>query len=147
MKNWILMLLLIVTSSAAYADDAARKQCEDKLVLLTNGMTRFQVEEIFPMAGTQRFIESADSYTLIYNIDNETAITLRYDYSENQMEAHGKASAAQNPDNRLIGTMGLSASKIGPPKKIEKTIHPKKPRTSKMPFRRSHWTTSPKTHP
>ena len=138
MKKWILVLLL-ASSSASYADNAARKQWEDKLALLTNGMVQSQVEAIFPMAGAQRLIESAGSYTLIYNVDAETAITLRYDYSGNQMEAHGKTSASQNPDNRLIGTMGLSASKISPPPKTIQKVH-------RASGRQTHRTTTHKTH-
>lgn len=146
MKKWIFALLL-AASSAAFADEAARKQWEDKIVLLTNGMTRSQVEAIFPIAGGQRMIESSDSYTLTYNVDGETVVTLRYDYSGNQMAAHGNVAAAQNPDNRLIGTLGLSASMLippMPPKKIEKTRSHRIPRTLKTSFHRTRWPTSHK---
>ena len=120
----LLPILILATLHTAYADDAARKQWEDKLPLLTNGMTRAQVEEIFPIyPGPQRTLGSGGGYGFTYNIDSETTISLSYDHSGHQRDASGKTINAYNPSNRLLGVFGLGENIVKPMKSIElKTI-------------------------
>ena len=117
-------ILILATLHSVYADDAARKQWEIKITLLTNGMTRAQVEEIFPIyPGAQRTLGSGGGYGFTYSIDSETTISLSYDYSGHQTDPSGKTIDAYNPSNRLLGVFGLGANIVKPMKSIElKTI-------------------------
>ena len=117
-------ILILAALHTAYADDAARKQWEDKIALLTNGMTRAQVEEIFPIyPGPQRTIGSGGGYSFTYNVDSETTISLSYDYSGHQADSSGNTINAYNPSNRLLGVFGLGSNIVKPIKAIElKTI-------------------------
>ena len=120
----LLAILILAALHTAFADDAARKQWEDKLPLLTNGMTRAQVEEIFPIyPGPQRTLGSGGGYGFTYNIDSETTISLSYDHSGHQRDSSGKTINAYNPSNRLLGVFGLGSNIVKPMKSIElKTI-------------------------
>ena len=116
----LLAILILAALHTAYADDATRKQWEDKLPLLTNGMTRAQVEEIFPIyPGPQRTLGSGGGYGFTYNIDSETTISLSYDHSGHQRDASGKTINAYNPSNRLLGVFGLGSNIVKPMKSIE----------------------------
>lgn len=104
----LLPILILVALHSACADDAANKSWETRLGLLTNGMTRAQVEAIFPDAGgIQRLMSSGSGYSITYNIDDDTAISLAYDYTGYQTDSEGKTIYAQNPSNRLGKIHGL----------------------------------------
>ena len=116
-RLWI--ILILATLHTAYADDAARKQWEDKITLLTNGMTRAQVEEIFPIyPGARRTLAFGGGYGFTYSIDSETTISLSYDYSGHQTDSFGKTNAYK-PSNRLLGVLGLGSNIVKPMKAIE----------------------------
>ena len=104
----LLPILILAALSTAYADDVARKQWEDKLPLLTNGMNRDQVEAIFPVYTNEmpRNIAGGGSYNLSFALDANTEIALCY--SEVEISASGKqVLVGQNQSNRLIKVIGL----------------------------------------
>ena len=76
-----LPILILAALHTVYADDAERKQWEERLPLLSNGMTRAQVEQIFPTNNSNGQIMCAGggAYTLFYALDDKTEIALSYD--------------------------------------------------------------------
>jgi hypothetical protein len=93
-------ILIVATLHTAYADDVARKQWESKITLLTNGMTRAQVELIFPTNNSKgKFtFGGGGAYTVSYALDDTTEIALNYDDSP-LLEAPAS--------NRLLKVIGL----------------------------------------
>ena len=104
----LLTILILTALQTAYAGDAARQLWEQKLPLLTNGMTRAQVEGIFPVYTNEmpRSVAGGGSYNLAYALDANTEIALCY--SEVEISASGiQALVGQNQSNRLIKVLGL----------------------------------------
>ena len=106
----LLPILILAALSTAYADDVARKQWEDKLSLLTNGMTRTQVEAIFPVYTNEmpRNIAGGGSYNLSYALDDNTEIALCYSEVDISASTGKLELVGQNQSNRLLKVFGLN---------------------------------------
>lgn len=77
-----------------------------KIKLITNGMTRAEVEEIFPNAGgVVSIARCQNEYRITYNVDDMTAVSLGYDYTGIGSQATNKAfhefSSPKNSASRL----------------------------------------------
>ena len=105
----LLPILILAALHTAYADDAARKLWEQKLPLLTNGMTRAQVEAIFPAYTNDmpRIVAGGGSYNLAYALDANTEITLCYSEMDISAVTGKQVLVGQNQSNHLIKVLGL----------------------------------------
>ena len=99
---------MLAAAPLLHAEDTSREKWEAKLSSLTNGMTRAEVEKILPQgAGMGGLFGSGSGYTIIYNLDDSTAVSLSYDYTGRKRNAVGQTIDAQNPSNRLTRVNGL----------------------------------------
>ena len=87
---------------------ASSERWEDIVAQLTNGMTRAQVERVVPLnMGLRGIFGSGSSYTIIYNLDESTALSLSFDYSGAEHGLDGHRINENSSENRLIAIHGL----------------------------------------
>jgi len=71
----LVYILMLTAIPLLHAEEASREKWETKLSLLTNGMTRTEVERILPQGSGMRGVFSSGSgYTIIYNLDTEASL-------------------------------------------------------------------------
>ena len=99
-----------------FAQDIGHKKWQHKVSMLTNGMQRAQVEQLFPHSGgLERIQAEGGGYTITYNIDEYTAIRLAYDYDGSSNGADVSTAVPCSPSNRLQALRGLIQQKRRPP--------------------------------